>query len=235
MEAELKQIGITFAFLFAITGVCFAQSPDAAKFAAAQQQNTAQLQKFSWKQQTEIQLKGETKKTMLNQMRYDAAGNEQKTLLSEGPPQEAPAQDTGRRGGRVKKKIIENKKEDFKEMMQGLAALVKSYANIPPDKLKAAMAQAEKPAGKDDLQGAVGLRLQNVVQDKDSLVIWIDPATLLFKRIEISTLYEKKPVTAIANYSAIPGGPAYMAIADLQYPEKELVLKIENFDYIANP
>ncbi len=113
--------------------------------------------------------------------------------------------------------------------------LVKSYASVPPDKMKAAMAQAEEFAGKGDMQGAVGLKLKNVVQDKDSLTVWIDPSTLLFKRIEISSSYDNKPVTAIAGYSMISGGPNYMSLATLNYPEKELLLRIENFEYVQNP
>jgi len=231
----MKRLFLAFTLLIFLNTFGFSQSVDPAQFAAAQKENTAQLQKYSWKQQTELKLKGETKKVLLNQMRYDASGNEQKTLLSEGPQQEAPQQSGGRRGSRVKSKVVENKKEDFKEMVQGLAALVKSYASIPSEKLKAAMANAEKLAGKDELQGAIGVRLQNSLQDKDSLTVWLNPATLQFQRIDINTLYEKKPVSAKANYTAISGGPSYMAFADLQYPEKELVVRIENFDYVSNP
>ena len=60
---------------------------------------------------------------------------------------------------------------------------------------------------------------------------WIDPGTLLFRRIEIRTLYEKKPVTVTANYSKLPTGESYMAQASVEYPEKEVALRIDNYDY----
>jgi hypothetical protein len=212
---------------------CFAQGVDPAKFAEIQKGNSQALKSYLWKQRFELQLKGETKKVTVNMVRYDAQGNEQKTPLSEEPQaqqQQQPAAPGGR-GSRVKAKVVENKKEEFKEMMEGLAGLVKSYAQIPPDKLKAAMAKAEKIPGQGEMQGALGLKLANLLQDKDSLTIWIDTGTMLFRRIEIASSYDKKPVSATANYEQINTGPNYMAKAVLQYPSKEVVVKIDNFDY----
>lgn len=211
---------------------CFAQGVDPAKFAEIQKGNSQALKSFTWKQRFELQLKGESKKVTLNMMRYDAQGSEQKTLLSEEPQaqqQQPPA--AGGRGSRVKAKVIEKKKEDFKEMMEGLAGVVKSYAQVPPDKLKSAMAKAEKIPGQGDMQGALGLKLANLLQDKDSLTIWIDTNTMLFRRIEIVSSYDKKPVTATANYKKIEAGPNYMAQAVLEYPSEKVVVKIDNLDY----
>ena len=225
---------VCFSVAMLISVQCFAQGVDPAKFAEIQKSNSQALRSYEWKQRFELQLKGETKKVTLNMVRYDVQGNEQKTPLSEEPQaqqqqQQPPA--SGRRGDRVKSKIIENKKEEFKEMMEGLAGLVKSYAQLPPDKLKAAMAGAEKIPGQGEMQGALGLKLANLLQDKDSLTIWIDTQTMLFRKIEIVSSYDKKPVSATASYKQIETGPNYMAQAVLQYPSKEVVVKIDNFDY----
>ena len=165
-------------------------------------------------------------------MRYDAEGKQQKTPLGTGEPQQQAAQaPAGRRGGRLKDKIIENKKEEFKEMMEGLAALVTSYGHIPPDKLKAALSQGKVTPGQGEMKGAAGVQVASVVQGGDSLTLWVDPATWLFRRIEINSSYEQKLVTVTADYSAVSGGPNYMAQAVLQYPAKELLLRIDNFEY----
>jgi len=237
MKQFLHTIGFALAVGLWVSSIAFGQGVDPAQFAEAQKQNGAALHTYSHKERVDLQLKGESKKVTLNLVRYDLSGAEEKTLLSEEPKEQQEEPDLpgrDRRGARVKDKVIENKKEDFKEMMQGLAGLVKSYTQIPPDKLKAAMAQAEKSAGQGDLQGSVGLKLSNVVQDKDTLTIWIDPATLMFRRIEIGSSYDSKPVTVTVGYSTLPSGPTYMAEANLQYPEKNLVLRIENFDYATN-
>jgi hypothetical protein len=228
----MRNILITFAMLMLFAGYGLGQSVDPAKFAAVQKENAQKLRAYTWKQRLELQLKGETKKVLLNQMRYDVDGKQQKTPLGTGEPQQPAAQaPAGRRGGRVKAKVVENKKEEFKEMMEGLAALVTSYGHIPPDKLKAALSQAKVTPGQGEMKGAAGIQVASIVQSGDSLTLWVDTATLLFRRIEINSSYEQKPVTATADYSAVAGGPNYMAKAVLQYPAKELLLKIENFEY----
>jgi len=233
MFRKIRKGLVVLALAILISIQCFAQGVDPAKFAEIQKGNSQSLKWYIWKQRLEIQLKGETKKVTLNMVRYDAQGNEQKTPMSEEPQAQQQQQQPsgGKRGGRLKAKVVENKKEEFKEMMEGLVGLVKSYAQIPPDKLKAAVATAEKIPGQGEMQGALGLRLANIVQDKDSLTIWFDMGTMLFRRIEIASAYDKKPVTATANYVKIDAGPNYMGQAVLQYPSKEVVVKIDNFDY----
>ncbi len=227
----MKNIIFTFAILLLVGGYGFGQAVDPAKFAAVQKENAQKLRSYTWKQRLELQLKGETKKVLLNQMRYDADGKQQKTPLSTGAEQQAAQPASGGRGGRLKAKVIENKKEEFKELMEGLAGLVTSYAHIPPDKLKAALGQAKVTPGQGELQGAAGVQMANIVQGGDSLTIWVDTATLLFRRIEIRSSYQEKPVIVQADYSTLPGGPNYMAKAVLQYPAKELVLRIDDFEY----
>jgi hypothetical protein len=173
-QSAMRIIVFAFAILMLVAGDGLGQSIDPAKFSAVQKENAQKLRAYTWKQRLELQLKGETKKVLLNQMRYDVDGKQQKTPLSTGEPQQQAAQvPAGKRGGRVKAKVVENKKEEFKEMMEGLAALVTSSGHIPPDKLKAALSQAKVTAGQGD----------------------------------------------------------YMARAVLQYPAKELLLKIDNFEY----
>ena len=75
----------------------------------------------------QIQVKGETKKVTLNQMSYDIKGNLQKTQLSEQPPPDSSQPDSGGgRRGRLKEIIVQKKTGEFKDMMEGIASLVKS-------------------------------------------------------------------------------------------------------------
>lgn len=227
----MRNIVFAFVVLLLGSGHCLAQGVDPAKLAAVQKDNAAKLRGYTWKQRIELVLKGESKKTMLNQVRYDVEGKEQKTPIPTGETQAAASQ--GRRGGRLKAKIIENKKEEFQEMMEGLAALVQSYAHIPPDVLKEALSQKKVGPGQGAMQGTAAVQLAGVLETGDSLTVWVDTATLLFRRIEINTSYEKKPVKVVADYSTLPRGPNYMAKANLQYPAKELQLKIDNFEHLA--
>jgi hypothetical protein len=73
-----------------------------------------------------------------------------------------------------------------------------------------------------------------VIQNGDTLTIWIDDRALLFRRIAITTNYEQNPVTATVNYSMLPSGQVYMAQAIVNYPAKQVVVQIDNSNYQKN-
>ena len=110
--------------------------------AATVKANAQELKSFSHQQRMQLQLKGETKKVTLNLMTYDMYGTLQKTLLSEEPSADAQPS-----GGRLKRRIIAKKKGEFKDMMEDIAALVKSYTAMPPDQLRAALKQGSLTHG----------------------------------------------------------------------------------------
>ena len=210
-----------------------AQNLDPAKVSAAIRANAQALKTFVWQQRMQLQLKGETKKTTLNQMNYDFNGNLQKTLLSEQPPPDSspPQAGGGRRGGRLKKRIVAKKTGEFKEMMEGIASLVKSYTELQPQQLQSALKQAAFSPGQGDMNGSVQIQMANLLRQGDSLTIWIDQGALLFRKIAIVSSYDQKPVTATANYSMLPTGQVYMAQAIVNYPAKQVVVEIDNLNY----
>ncbi len=204
-------------------------------FAENQKANAQALRQYSWKSRTEIKLKGESKNVKVEQVRYDANGKLQKTPI-DGPPPAAAAPAAaparhGRGGGRVKENVIENKKEEFGEMMQGLGQLVASYGHLPPEKMQAFAAGATKGKGEGAMEGAAQIKGANVLLQGDSMTMWIDPASQMMRRVEIKTLYEGKPATLITDYKSIPNGPTYMAQAMLTYPEKNVELTVDNYEY----
>ena len=72
----------------------------------------------------------------------------------------------------------------------------------------------------------------NVLLQGDSMTIWIDPATQMMRRVEIKTIYEKKPASLALEYKSVPDGPTYTARTVLTYPEKNVELTIDNYDYV---
>lgn len=212
--------------ILTFANLCLAQALDPAKVAGAIQGNAQALKAFTYQQRMQLQLKGETKKVTLSQMSYDMNGNQQKTLLSEQPP--ADAQPSGRR---LKQRVVAKKTGEFKEMMGDIAALVKSYGEVPHDQLQAALKQAAFSDGQGDMNGAIQIQMRNVNQPGDSLTLWIDKSAMLFRRIAIATTYEGNPVTATSNYSMLPSGEVYMAQTILNYPKKEVVVQIDNSNY----
>src|SRR5262249_337560 len=92
-----------------------AQAPNPHDGAAALKQslaaNQAALGQYSWIETTQVSLKGEVKKQEQKQCFYGADGKVQKTPMPGAAPQEkaAPSSGGGRRGGRLKQAVVENK------------------------------------------------------------------------------------------------------------------------------
>jgi len=193
--------------------------------AAAIKANAQALKIFNYQQRMQLQLKGETKKVPLTQMTHDMYGNVQKTQLSEEPADAPPS------GGRLKQRVVARKKGEFKDMMQEIATLVTSYTELPPDQLHAALQKASFSPGEGDMGGSVQVQMQNVIQQGDSMTIWIDRNAMLFRRAVIATTYEGNPVTTTANYAMLPTGQVHMAQAILNYPKKQVVVQLDNMNY----
>jgi hypothetical protein len=61
--------------------------------------------------------------------------------------------------------------------------------------------------------------------------IWIDPTSYMMRRVEIVTSHEKKPVNLVSEYRTLDNGLTYQARSVLRYPEKQVELTVENFEY----
>lgn len=225
--AALLLAGARSQFVSAGVEPAFPQGMNPEQVAGTIKANAQALKAFSYQQRMQLQLKGETKKVTLSQMTYDMYGNQQKTLLSEQPSPNSQQPS----GGRLKQRIVAKKTDEFKQMMQEIAALVKSYTEIPPEQLQAALKQGSFSQGQGDMQGAIQVLMHNVNQQGDSLTFWIDQKAMLFRRAVIATTYEGNPVTTTANYAMLPSGQVYMAQAILNYPKKQVVAQIDNLNY----
>lgn len=202
------------------------------QFAKAQKENSAALKQYTWKSRTEMKMKGESKNVKLEQVRYDLDGKQQKTSIGEPAQQQAKPEGGRRRGrGRVKEKVVENKKEEFAELMKGLGQLVGSYAHLPPDKMQAFAQSATVAQGQGPSGDQVLIQGSNALVAGDTMSIWIDPASYGMRRIEIHTSFESKPVHFTGEFQALTGGPTYPARLKLDYPDKEVELTVEGYDY----
>jgi len=132
-------------------------SPD--QLVAALKQNLAESQKrlrqYEWIETTAISLKGEEKSRKQQRVYYGADGKLAKVPLGEPPAQ--AAQGGGRRGGRLKERVVENKKSDMQEYMEKAAALIQQY--VPPDPAQIQKAKdAGRPHGTAPAAGWQGTR-----------------------------------------------------------------------------
>src|ERR1041384_4198795 len=199
------------------------QQPQDQKLAQAMKQNQIALQQYTWKSQTQIRKEGEVKATKLFSSRYSANGEVVQLLIDE---QSAKLPKFGIRGMVAKKK-----KEEATKLIDGLQRFAKSYAELPPAKMQEFMKTAKVTLETNAPQPLLRLEGGNVLQSRDSMVVWVDANTRRQRRIEFHSSFDAKPVRIVTEFKDIPDGPTYMARSVLDYPGEELTLTMENFGY----
>src|SRR5580698_3224177 len=88
--------------------------------------NKEALAKYTWTEHVTISLSGKERKQERFQVRMGSDGKPIKT------PIDAPGQDQSARGGRLRQRIVEKKKEEFEDYAQSMKDLAQQY--IPPQK-----------------------------------------------------------------------------------------------------
>lgn len=219
------KIGLMLAIM-SLTGVAAVAQPSK-QFAQAQQENEAKLRTYSWKSRTEIRKGGETRSIQLNQMRYDVEGTLQQTPLS-ATKAEIPT-------GGLRGLIARKKKEEFVKMLDALSVLAKSYGKLPPEKMQRFMTNATITSEMTSQKKLLRIQGRDVLQPGDSMTIWFDPATHQQQKIEIQTTFENKPLRIVSEFRDLPSGPTYLARSLVDYPDQELAIVTENFEYTRKP
>ncbi|WP_396626521.1 hypothetical protein [Luteitalea sp.] len=239
MPIAFVRTALALSLLASAEGLAFAQSPPAAQPAAAAtdpvaalKQNLATgakaLRQYEWVETTVVSLKGEPKSRKQNRCYYGADGTLQKIPLESAPAAAAPAPG-GRRGGRLKQQIIENKKDEYAEYMQRAAALVHGY--VPPDP---AAIQKVKDAGRLSMSpqpgGSMRLTLPQYQKAGDSLIVDLDPAASRLLGVSVAS-YLDSPEDAVSlavKMTTLPDGAVYAAQTTLDAPAKKIQVVITN-------
>ena len=92
--------------------------------------NKQALAQYTWVETVTISLKGEEKKQQHYQVQMGPDGKPQKTSLDPAPA--AQPQSSGR-GGRLKQRVIEKKKEEYEDYAEQMKALAGQY--VPPTRI----------------------------------------------------------------------------------------------------
>lgn len=213
--------------VLAATLPLMAQSPELQeKLAAVKQtagQNKQRLQQYQWTETIQLTLKGDEKPPTRNMCQYGADGQVIKTPI--GPPPEPPS------GGRLKKKVIANKKAEMKDYMGDVKVLLSQY--VPPDPQK--MEQAFK-AGKLSVNPAgniVNFIFRDYAQAGDQMTLAFDPAKKAILSLSINTYLgqEKDAVTLQVRMASLPDGTSYAGQTVLNATAKQLVVTTTNSNY----
>jgi hypothetical protein len=193
----------------------------AVKQAAAE--NKQRLRQYQWTETVQLTLKGDPKPATQNICRYGPDGQVQKTQISAPPPPPS--------GGRLKQRVIANKKEEMKDYMEDVKALLTLY--VPPDPQKMDQAfQAGKisvnPAG-----GDVNLIFTDYAQPGDRMTLVFNTEVKKIVSLSINTYMgkEKDVVTLQVQMALLPDGTSYVQQSILNAAAKQLVVTTTNSNY----
>ena len=219
----VRTIGL-ISLMGAAFGLIQAQKPDpaamASQYAATAKQNAQLMRQYTWQMRTELTLKGEPKPAQLYQMRFDADGKPQKTLIS------APVEQDKKRG--IRGRIRENKIEEFKDWAGELSELVKDYLAPTPGTMMDFYSKAAYAHAPD---GSVQVSSTNFLNKGDKATFWLDPNTQIPIRFTFETVLDKDAVSGQVDFAQVAGGPQYASRVTINVPSKEVTSKIENFNY----
>jgi hypothetical protein len=198
---------------------------------ASMAKNKQALAQYTWHETVIISLKGEQKKTQNYQVRMGSDGKPQKTSLDQ-PAQQQPS--AGGRGGRLKQRVIEKKKEEYEDYAESMKALAGQY--IPPDKdaIQAAYAKgnisfAPDAASPDEIKIAI----KNYVKPGDSMTIFFNKTQKQISSIKIAS-YMDDPTDGMnlsVQFSSLPDGTSHVSAVTIDGVKKQLMIATQNSNY----
>jgi hypothetical protein len=190
-------------------------------------QSQKQLRQYQWIETTVISLKGEEKSRKQEQVYYGADGT--LTKLPMGQPPAPPPPPSGGRGGRLKAKVVENKKDEMKDYMERAVQLIHQYVPPPPERIQSAKDAGHlrvQPIG----QGHVSAEFQAFVQPGDLLAIDVDAAGNSLTTVHVKTYLDKPEdaVTLEVRYGTLTDGTSFVAQTTLAAAAKNITVVVTN-------
>jgi hypothetical protein len=226
--AALTLAGLAASFTTSISA--YAQNADMMQklqqIKASSAANKAALAHYTWQETEAISLKGDVKKTTTYQVAVGPGGQQQKTEIGASA---APAPS----GGRLKQRIIANKKEEYQVYGEQMSALAKQYSTPDPQLLQQAYQKGNISAQLGGAAGTVSLVIKNYLKPGDSMTLVFNQATKAIEAINVAT-YLSDPsdaMTEAVTFAKLPDGTNHVATVQINGVSKQLGVNIQNSNY----
>jgi hypothetical protein len=190
--------------------------------------NKQALAQYTWVETVTISLKGEEKKQQHYQVQMGPDGKPQKTSLDSAPA--AQPQSSGR-GGRVKQRVIEKKKEEYEDYAEQMKALAQQY--VPPDKDLIQAAYAKGNISMEPGPGGVKLVIHNYVKPGDSMTLTIDKEQKQLQSIQIASYMDgpSDGMNLTVRFDRLPDGTNHVSSTTVEGVSKQLTVATQNGNY----
>ncbi|HTT20228.1 MAG TPA: hypothetical protein VMG82_14855 [Candidatus Sulfotelmatobacter sp.] len=222
-----------FAALFGITWALSAQEAGLQQHVADLKESMAKnkqaLAQYTWLETVTISLKGEEKKQQHYQVQMGPDGKPQKTPLDSAPA--AQPQQSGGRGGRLRQRVVEKKKEEYEDYAESMKTLAQQY--VPPDKDSIQAAYAKGNISMTPGPGGVVLAIHNYVKPGDSMTLTIDKAQKQLQSIQIASYLSDSSdaMNLTVRFDRLPDGTNHVASTRIEGVSKQLTVATQNSNY----
>jgi hypothetical protein len=188
--------------------------------------NKQELASYTWNEQVTISLKGEEKKQEHFQVRLGPDLKPEKTSLD--PPPEPPS------GGRLKKRIVANKTDEYTDYANQMRALAQQY--VPPDGalLQQAYAKGNITVGPATAAPEVlQLVVHNYLKSNDSMTLVFDRTLKQLLQVQIASYMDdpKDAMNLTVQFSRLPDGTNHVSNLVIDGVSKQLNIAIQNSNY----
>ncbi len=189
---------------------------------AARQRNATLMKQYSWNCRTEILENGTPKDTRIDTVTFGPDGQPQHTLLND---QANPLP-----RGFFRKKVAEEEREKTEKYLKDLRTFLHQYtlpsAGAVINFISTTPIAPPGPGGLLQLSGG------GVVVPGDTVSLTIDAPTRQTRRMSIMTFFQGDEVTVTATFKTLTSGLNYPAYLQINVPDKNLSVLIQNYDYI---
>jgi hypothetical protein len=227
IAATGKRCLILCGLALAVTLPSIAQNADLQEKLAAVRQSVAEnkqrLQQYQWTETTQLTLNGDAKPPSQSMCQYGPDGQVQKTPLTPPPPPPS--------GGRMKQRIVANKKAEMQDYMGDVKNLLALY--VPPDPQKMQQAFQAGKASLNPAGGMVNLIFKDYAQPGDQMTLSYDTAAKKIASLSVDTYMgeSKDAVTLQVRMASLPDGTNYVQQTVLNATAKKLVVTTTNSNY----
>jgi hypothetical protein len=155
-------------------------------------------------------------------------GKPQKTSLDSAPA--AQPQSSGR-GGRLKQRVIEKKKEEYEDYAEQMKALAGQY--VPPDRDLIQAAYAKGNISMAPGPGGVKLVIHNYVKPDDSMTLTIDKEQKQLQSIQIASYMDgpSDGMNLTVRFDRLPDGTNHVSSTTVEGVSKQLTVATQNGNY----
>lgn len=192
--------------------------------------NKQAIAQYTWTETVSISLKGEQKKQQHYQVQMGPDGKPQKTSLDSAPAAEQQPQ-AGGRGGRLRQRIVEKKKEEYEEYAERMKALAEQY--VPPDKDLIQAAYAKGNISMNPGPGGLKLVIHNYIKPDDSVTLTISKEEKQLESIQIAS-YMDGPTDGMnltVRFAKLPDGTNHVSSTTVEGVSKQLTVATQNSNY----